>query len=151
MSGLKTDSTGAIAGGCVRERADAHYEVDAKAVVLAAGGFSASKDMVARYCRPCAGMATSNQPGATGDGIMPAEALRAELRDMDQIRTRVAAPSWSIARASASSASSPPATPLPLRSCSRRARSSATQAVSMTAEPRRGFTTHGASGRACNP
>ena len=38
------------------------------------------------YCPPCEGMATSNQPGATGDGILLAEKIGVELRDMDQIQ-----------------------------------------------------------------
>jgi fumarate reductase flavoprotein subunit len=42
--------------------------------------------MVEKYCPKCSGMATSNQPGATGDGIMLAEEVGAQLRDMDQIQ-----------------------------------------------------------------
>jgi fumarate reductase flavoprotein subunit len=83
---IDTTSDGAVTGVRVRERADNLYEIKAKSVVLAAGGFSANKEMVAKYCSQCVGMATSNQPGATGDGIRLAEALGVELRDMDQIQ-----------------------------------------------------------------
>jgi fumarate reductase (cytochrome) len=83
---LNTDSAGAVTGVRVRERANALYEIEARAIVLAAGGFSSSKELVAKYCPRCEGMATSNQPGATGDGMLLAEAIGAELRDMDQVQ-----------------------------------------------------------------
>jgi fumarate reductase flavoprotein subunit len=83
---INTNSSGAVTGVKVRERTDHLYKIDAKVVVLASGGFSANKEMVAKYCPQCVGMATSNQPGATGDGIRLAEALGAELRDMDQVQ-----------------------------------------------------------------
>jgi fumarate reductase (cytochrome) len=83
---INTNSSGAVTGVRVRERANALYEIEAKAVVLAAGGFSANKEMVGKYCPQCEGMATSNQPGATGDGIGLADALGADLRDMDQVQ-----------------------------------------------------------------
>ena len=83
---IDTDSSGAVTGVQVRERGRTEYEIQARAVVLASGGFGANKEMVAKYCSRCAGMATSNQPGATGDGIMLAEAIGAQLRDMEQVQ-----------------------------------------------------------------
>ena len=83
---INTDSSGAVTGVRVRERASALYDIEAKAVVLATGGFSANKEMVAKYCKLCSGLATSNQPGATGDGIVLAEKLGAQFQDMDQVQ-----------------------------------------------------------------
>ena len=83
---INTDSSGAVTGVRVRERASALYDIEAKAVVLATGGFSANKEMVAKYCKLCSGLATSNQPGATGDGIALAEKLGAQFQDMDQVQ-----------------------------------------------------------------
>ena len=83
---INTSSSGAVTGVQVRERQHALYEIEAKAVVLAAGGFSANKEMVKKYCPQCEGMATSNQPGATGDGMLLADAIGAELIDMDQVQ-----------------------------------------------------------------
>ncbi|MTV81564.1 flavocytochrome c [Secundilactobacillus folii] len=58
----------------------------ADAVVLAAGGFGANQDMLAEYRPDLKGMKTTNQPGATGDGIKLAQALGAKLVDMDQVQ-----------------------------------------------------------------
>jgi fumarate reductase flavoprotein subunit len=62
------------------------YAIAAKAVVLAAGGFSANPERVAFYRPEFAGMTTSNQPGATGDGIDLGIALDGQLVDMQQIQ-----------------------------------------------------------------
>jgi fumarate reductase flavoprotein subunit len=70
----------------VLERQNARYQIEARAVVVAAGGFSANKEMVAKYCPKCEGMATSNQPGATGEGMLLAEQAGAALIDMDQVQ-----------------------------------------------------------------
>ena len=83
---IETNANGAITGVQVRERDKVVYHIDAKVVVLASGGFGANKEMVAKYCSRCEGMATSNQPGATGDGITLAEQVAAQLRDMDQVQ-----------------------------------------------------------------
>jgi fumarate reductase flavoprotein subunit len=83
---INTDSSGAVTGVLVRERENAFYEIASPAVVIASGGFSANKEMVAKYCPRCEGMATSNQPGATGDGIRLAEELGAKLIQLDQIQ-----------------------------------------------------------------
>lgn len=58
----------------------------ADAVVLAAGGFGANQDMLAEYRPDLKGMKTTNQPGATGDGIKLAQSLGAKLVDMDQVQ-----------------------------------------------------------------
>ena len=70
---IDTNGAGAVAGVQVEERVNTHYRIEAIAVVVAAGGFSSNKEMVAKYCSKCAGMASSNQPGATGEGMLLAE------------------------------------------------------------------------------
>jgi fumarate reductase flavoprotein subunit len=79
-------SGGAVTGVDVEERVHTHYRIEARAIVVAAGGFSANKEMVRKYCPKCEGMATSNQPGATGDGMLLAEQVGAELIQMDQVQ-----------------------------------------------------------------
>lgn len=61
--------------------------VHAKAVVIASGGFSANQAMVAKIDPKLKGFATTNQPGATGDGIIMGEKIGAATVDMKQIQT----------------------------------------------------------------
>ncbi len=63
------------------------YEIKAKAVILASGGFGANSDMVVKYKPELEGFGTTNQPGATGDAFPMLESLDASLTDMDQIQT----------------------------------------------------------------
>ena len=60
--------------------------IKAKAVVLATGGFGANLDMVAELKPELKGFVTTNQEGSQGDGIKMAEALGAEVVDMNQIQ-----------------------------------------------------------------
>lgn len=83
---IDTNASGAVSGVQVEERVHTLYRIEARAVVVAAGGFSANKEMVAKYCPACRGMATSNQPGATGDGMLLAEQIGAELIQMEQVQ-----------------------------------------------------------------
>lgn len=62
------------------------YRILAKSVVLAAGGFSANPERVAHYQPSFQGMNSSNQPGATGDGLDMGEARGGKLKDMEQIQ-----------------------------------------------------------------
>lgn len=63
-----------------------------KNVILATGGFAGNVEMRVKYCQgakwPDLGpsLKTSNMPGVTGDGIRMAEAVGANLVDMDQIQ-----------------------------------------------------------------
>ncbi len=61
-------------------------EIHAKAVLLASGGFGASKDLISRYRPDLADYKTTNQDGATGDGIKLAEQVGAQLVQMDLIQ-----------------------------------------------------------------
>ena len=60
--------------------------VNAKAVVLASGGFGANLDMVVKYKPELKGFMTTNAPGIQGQGIEMAEAIGAATVDMDQIQ-----------------------------------------------------------------
>ena len=62
------------------------YTINAKAVVLATGGFGANLEMCAEYNPDLAGFVTTNSPCATGDGIRMAEAAGAATVDMEQIQ-----------------------------------------------------------------
>lgn len=60
--------------------------IKSDAVILATGGFGANPELLTKYRPDLAGYKTTNQPGATGDGITLAEAVGAKLVDMDQIQ-----------------------------------------------------------------
>ncbi|MFC6253729.1 flavocytochrome c [Secundilactobacillus hailunensis] len=82
---LTTDDEGKVTG--VRATTGKQSgPLTADAVVLAAGGFGANQEMLTKYRPDLKGMNTTNQPGATGDGIKLAEALGAKLVDMDQVQ-----------------------------------------------------------------
>ncbi len=73
--------------GVKAETADGELTVNAKSVVLATGGFGSNDEMtyendheVDEYVK------STNSPGATGDGIIMAEALGADTVDMDKIQ-----------------------------------------------------------------
>ena len=66
---------------------DAHeYTINAKAVVLATGGFGANFDMMCEYDPSLANAVTTNHAGATGDGILMAQEVGAATVDMEQIQ-----------------------------------------------------------------
>ena len=62
------------------------YVINAKAVVLATGGFGSNFELMASYNPDLANAVTTNHAGATGDGIMMAEAVGADTVDMEQIQ-----------------------------------------------------------------
>ena len=78
---LLTDEKGAVCGVKTARR-----NVYAKAVVLATGGFSASKDLIAKYRPDLKSYRTTNHAGATGDGIKLAEEVGAEVMQMDLVQ-----------------------------------------------------------------
>ena len=92
---LRTDSqvvdlivkNGAVAGVKVKGEDGKTYEINAKAVVNAAGGFAGNNAMVSKIIPRLKGFATTNHPGATGDGLMLSEKVKAAFVDMDQIQT----------------------------------------------------------------
>ncbi len=58
-----------------------------RGVVLATGGFSANKEMMAKYQPVKKDWLTTNHPGATGDGIIMAEAVGARLIGMEHVQS----------------------------------------------------------------
>jgi fumarate reductase flavoprotein subunit len=62
------------------------FKIDAKAVILATGGFGANHKMVESYRPELKGFSTTNHPGATGDGIKLATAVGAALTDIKEIQ-----------------------------------------------------------------
>lgn len=62
------------------------YTINAKAVILATGGFGANFDMMTQYDPSLANAVTTNHTGATGDGINMAVAVGADTVDMEQIQ-----------------------------------------------------------------
>ena len=82
---LLTDAEGKICG-VKAEGEDNNYVINCKAVILATGGFGANEDMYTQYRPDLKGTVTTNAPGATGDGIVMAQALGADLVDIEQIQ-----------------------------------------------------------------
>lgn len=80
-----TMKDGVVTGVKVKTR-DGEKTIDAKAVVLATGGFGANMDLVTKYRPELKGFATTNHPGATGDGLLLAEKVGASFTDIEQIQ-----------------------------------------------------------------
>jgi len=82
---IKNDK-GAVVGVQVKGKHSGLYTIKAKAVVVAAGGFAASDELVAKYKPQFKNTPSSNQPGATGGGIKILEDAGAEMIDMGFIQ-----------------------------------------------------------------
>ena len=82
---IMTGKDGAVTG-VEAENRGAKVTVNAKAVVLATGGFGANLKMVARLNPALEGFMTTNAPGINGDGITMAQELGAATVDMKQIQ-----------------------------------------------------------------
>ena len=72
--------------GVKAEDSEHEYTVNAKAVILATGGFGSNFELMCSYNPSLANAVTTNHPGATGDGIVMAEAVGAATVDMEQIQ-----------------------------------------------------------------
>ena len=72
--------------GVKAEGKTANYTINAKAVILATGGFGNNQDMIVKYRSDLKGTVSTSAPGAMGDGIVMAEAVGADLVDIDQIQ-----------------------------------------------------------------
>ena len=83
---ILTDANGAAAGIKATGASGETVTVNAKAVVLATGGFGANLDMVVKYKPELKGFMTTNAPGIQGQGIEMAQAIGAATVDMDQIQ-----------------------------------------------------------------
>ena len=72
--------------GVKAESKDTEYTIKAKAVILATGGFGNNEDMIVQYRKDLKGTVTTSAPGITGDGIVMAEDVGADLVDIEQIQ-----------------------------------------------------------------
>lgn len=84
---ILVDKEGKVTGVKATNKEGKEYTINAKSVVLAAGGFSANESMVVKYNENLKGFATTNHAGATGDGIELAVKLGANTVDMKEIQT----------------------------------------------------------------
>ena len=82
---LVKNDQGAVAG-VVASVDGQTKQINAKAVLLATGGFGASKEYIKRYRPDLADYKTTNQPGATGDGLKLAEEVGAQLTQMNFVQ-----------------------------------------------------------------
>ena len=57
-----------------------------RALIVATGGFGANSEMLAQYRPELRDAVTTNQPGTQGDGIKFAQAVGADIVDIDQIQ-----------------------------------------------------------------
>lgn len=85
---LITDDAGKVVG-VEAEGKDADYIFNTnKAVIIAAGGFGSNVEMRVKYNPDIDGsILSTNSPGSTGDGIVMAEAVGADLTGMEYIQT----------------------------------------------------------------
>ena len=82
---IMTDKDGKVSG-IEAESKGAKITINAKAVILATGGFGANLKMVAMLKPELEGFMTTNAPGIDGDGIVMAQELGAAVVDMQQIQ-----------------------------------------------------------------
>ncbi len=83
---LLTDEAGAVIGVEAKGKTGNKVTVNAKAVILATGGFGANLDMVVQYKPDLAGFMTTNAAGIQGQGILMATEIGAATVDMEQIQ-----------------------------------------------------------------
>lgn len=75
------------AAGVTVSTAEGSYTIEAKAVIVASGGFGANEDIIVSYQSGLAGFGTTNHPGATGDAIELVKPFDVAFVDMEQIQT----------------------------------------------------------------
>lgn len=75
-----------VSGIKVENSQGQQYKINAKAVIIASGGFGANKELVTKYKPELKDFSTTNQPGATGDAFKMVEKLDVDLVDMEQIQ-----------------------------------------------------------------
>lgn len=89
---LREDTlSGRVTGVRVREDNGDEYEIHARqAVIVTAGGFGNNPQIRERHDPTLGeGIPTTNQPGATGDGIIMAQNIGAAVTGMDHIQDRI--------------------------------------------------------------
>ncbi len=79
---------GDVVNGIKVENKDgSSYNINAKAVILASGGFGANSELVEKFKPELKGFGTTNAPGAQGDAFAMIEKLDVSLTDIEQIQT----------------------------------------------------------------
>lgn len=86
VNSLVKDADGKVTGVNATLPDGSQKMVGRKTVILATGGFGANNDMIEKYRPDLKGYKTTNQPGATGDGLKLATDAGAALVQMDQIQ-----------------------------------------------------------------
>ncbi len=79
---LIIDKNGTVTGVIAQNEDGDKITINAKAVIIATGGFSCNPEMVKKYL-PYAGYESAGSPGRTGDGIQMLEKAGAELVNMN--------------------------------------------------------------------
>lgn len=77
---------GVAKGVVVSTKAGNEYTIHADAVVLATGGFGANNEMLQEYAPQWVGLPSTGAISATGDGILMAQAVGADIWNMDQTK-----------------------------------------------------------------
>lgn len=77
---------GEVRGVVVMDRRGDLYSLDARAVVLASGGYGSSAERVAKYRPDLASFTSTGQPGTTGDALDLVQKIGGETFDLDQIQ-----------------------------------------------------------------
>lgn len=80
------EQDGAVVGVEAIDKNENPFKVNAKAVILATGGFGANSEMVVQYRPELEGFSTTNHAGATGSGIVMAQEVGADLMQIEQIQ-----------------------------------------------------------------
>ena len=73
--------------GVLVENNGKEYKINAKAIIMATGGFGANADMVSEYNPNLKGFGTTNNPAITGEGIKLIQEVGGDVVDMKQIQT----------------------------------------------------------------
>ena len=85
---LITDETGKVVGVEAEGKENDYIFETNKAVIIASGGFGSNVEMRVKYNPDIDGsILSTNSPGSTGDGIVMAEAVGADLTGMEFIQT----------------------------------------------------------------
>ncbi|PMG44495.1 flavocytochrome c [Shewanella sp. 10N.286.52.B9] len=80
------DDKGNVKGLLVKGMYKGYYWIKADAVILATGGFAKNNERVAKLDPKLKGFISTNQPGATGDGIDVASNAGAAMTDLQYIQ-----------------------------------------------------------------
>ncbi|MFC7678846.1 flavocytochrome c [Paenibacillus sp. GCM10028914] len=80
------EKDGVVVGVEAVDKNDNPFTVNAKAVILATGGFGANSEMVEQYRPELKGFSTTNHAGATGSGIIMAQEVGADLMQIEEIQ-----------------------------------------------------------------